>query len=135
MSLYDKPMWRCLAAGCTGGPFAGHNATKARFHAAQVKGGGIKVCDGVLGEQLFDALVTDLHRGNEKTETTIHSALLSELAAVTHIANVAVAVEQSAQRYHAEFEGLAATTAADSVDREFLGRSRVFLKTRSDECF
>ena len=94
-------MWRCLAGGCSGGPFAGHTATKARFHAAQVKGGGIKVCDGVLGEQLFDALVTDLHRGNEKTETTIHRALLSELAAVTHIANVAVAVEQSAQRFSA----------------------------------
>ena len=36
---------------------------------------------------------------------------------------------------NAEFEGLAATTAADSVDREFFERSRVFLKTRSDECF
>ena len=45
MSLDDKPVWRCLAAGCTGGPFAGQNATKARFHAAQVEGGGIKVCE------------------------------------------------------------------------------------------
>ena len=58
-SLDDKSMWMCLAAGCTGGPFAGQNETKARFHAAQVKGGCTKVCDGVPGEQLSDALVTD----------------------------------------------------------------------------
>ena len=58
-------MWKCLAGGCSGGPFAGQNATKARFHAAQVKGGGIKVCDGVLDEHLFGALVADLHRRNE----------------------------------------------------------------------
>ena len=97
-------MWRCLATGCTGGPFAGQNATKARFHAAQVKGGGIKVCDGVLDEQLFDALVTNLHRRNEKKEKTVRRALLSELAAVTHIADVAVAVEQSAQRSSASHD-------------------------------
>ena len=82
-----------MAAGCTGGPCAGQNTTKARFHAAQVKSGDIKVCDGVLGEQLFDALVTDLHQRNEKKEKTVHRALLGELAAVTHIADVAVAVE------------------------------------------
>ena len=50
MSEEGKPMWRCLVPGCTEGPFAGQNATKARFHAAQVKGGGIKVCDGVLDD-------------------------------------------------------------------------------------
>ena len=104
MSEDGKPMWRCLATGCTGGPFAGQNATKARFHAAQVKGGGIKVCDGVLDEQLFDALVTNLHRRNEKKEKTVRRALLSELAAVTHIADVAVAVEQSAQRSSASHD-------------------------------
>jgi hypothetical protein len=31
-------------------------------------------CDGVLDEQLFDALVTDLHRRNEKKEKTVHRA-------------------------------------------------------------
>ena len=60
MGLEDKPMWRRLAAGCTGGPFTGHDATKARFHAAQVKNGGTKVCGGVLDKKLFDTLVTDL---------------------------------------------------------------------------
>ena len=93
----DKPMWRCLAAVCTGGPFSGQNATKARFHAAQVKSGDIKVCDGVLDEQLSDTLVTDIHRRNEKREKAVHRALLNALAAATHIADVAVAVEQSAQ--------------------------------------
>ena len=53
-----------LGGGYTGGPFTGHNATKARFLTAQAKGGGIKVCDGVLDEHLFDALVTDLHPRN-----------------------------------------------------------------------
>ena len=53
-----------MVAVCSGEPFAGHNATKTRFHAAQVEGGGIKVCDGVLGEHLFDARVTGLHRRN-----------------------------------------------------------------------
>ena len=87
-----------MATGCTGRSFAGQNVIKARFYAAQVKGCGTKVCGGVLGRQLFDALVADLHRRNEKKEKTVHRALLSELAAVTHIADVAVAVEQSAQR-------------------------------------
>ena len=92
-----------MAAGCTGGPFAEPNATKARSHAAQVKGGagtgGIRVCGGVLDEQLLDALVTDLHRSrrNEKKEKTVHRALLSELAAAAHTADVTVTAEQSAQ--------------------------------------
>ena len=60
MSEDDRPMLRCLAGGCTEGPFAGHNTTKTRFHAAQVKGGGIKVCNGMLDEQLFGTLGTDL---------------------------------------------------------------------------
>ena len=38
MSVDDKPMWRCLADGYTGGPFAGQNTTKTCFHTAQVKG-------------------------------------------------------------------------------------------------
>ena len=63
-----------------------------------MKDGGIKVCDGVLDEQLFGALITDLHRLNEKKEKTVHRALLGELAATTHTADVAVTVEQSAQR-------------------------------------
>ena len=50
-----------MAGSCSRGPFAGHNVTEARFHAAHVVGGGIKVCDCVLDEHLFDALVTDLH--------------------------------------------------------------------------
>ena len=98
MSLDDMSMWRCLAVGCTGGPFAGQNATEARFRVAQVKGGGIRVCDGVFDEQLFDVLATDLHRRNEKKGKTVHRALLIGLVAATHIADVAVAVEQSAQR-------------------------------------
>ena len=57
--------------------------------SASEGGGGIKVCDGVLDEQLFDALVTNLPRRNEKKEKTVRRALLSELAAVTHIADVA----------------------------------------------
>ena len=76
MSLEDRPMRRrCLAAGCTGGPFAGHDANKARFHAAQVKGGGTQVCGGVLDEQLFDTLVTDLDWRNEKKGKAVHRAL------------------------------------------------------------
>ena len=63
-----------------------------------MKGGSIKVCDSVLGDQPFGALVTDLYRRNEKKENTVHRALLSELAAATHIADIAVALEQSAQR-------------------------------------
>ena len=97
MSEVGKPMWRCLAAGCTGGAFVEQNATMARFHAAQVKGGDIKVCNGVLDEQPFDALVTNLHRRNEKKEKTVHRALLSELAATTRIADMAVSAEQSVQ--------------------------------------
>ena len=116
MRLGDKPMWRCLATGCTVGPLTGQNATKARFHAAQVTGSGIKVCDGVLCEQLFDALVTDLHRRNEKTEKTGYRALLSELAAAAHIADVAVAVNQSAQRSSASHATGVAISPAVSRD-------------------
>ena len=50
------------------------------------------------------AIATNLHRGNKPTEKTVHRALLSELAAVTHIADVAVAVEQSAQRSSASHD-------------------------------
>ena len=64
----------CLANGCSGGPSSEHNATKARFHAVQVKGGGIKVCGGVLDEHLFDALVTDLHRRNTLENCSDHCA-------------------------------------------------------------
>ena len=63
-----------------------------------MKGGGTKVCGGVLCEQLFDTLVIHLHRRNEKKEKRVHRALQSELAAATHIADVAAAVEQSAER-------------------------------------
>ena len=64
MSEDDKPMWRCLTDGCSGGPFAGGDAPKAHSHVAQVEGGGTKVCGGVLDELLFDALVNDSHRRN-----------------------------------------------------------------------
>ena len=101
-------------------PFAAQNATEARLHAAQVKGGGIKVCDGVPGEQLFDALVTDLHRRNEKKEKTPHHALLSELAAATHITDVAVTAEQSAQRSLApHFTGVAIFPAVSRGEAVF----------------
>ena len=62
-----------MAGGCSGGPFAGHNATKARFHTAQVKGGGIKVWDGVH-DHPFNALATDLHRRNTLMDCSGHCA-------------------------------------------------------------
>ena len=120
MSGDDKPIWRRLADGCTGGPFAGKNANKARFHAAHEKGDGIKVCGGMLDEQLFDTLVTDLHRRNEKKENTVHRALLSELAAATHIADVAITAEQSAQRSLApHFTGVAIFPAVSRGEAVF----------------
>ena len=63
-----------MTGGCSGGPFSGKNATRARFHAAQVKGGGIKVCGGVLDEHLFDALVADLHRRSTLVGCSDHCA-------------------------------------------------------------
>ena len=39
-----------------------------------MKGGSIKVCDGVLDEHLFDALVTDLHRRNAPMDGSDHCA-------------------------------------------------------------
>ena len=77
-----------------------------------MKGGGTKVCDGVLGEQLFGAPVTDLQCHNEKKEEMVNRALLSEPATATHIADVTVAAEQSAQRSRASrFTGVAIVSA------------------------
>ena len=71
-----------MAGGCSGGPFPGKNATKARLHTAQVECGGIKVCGGVLDEYLSDAFATDLHRRSILVDYSGHWATGSTYAAL-----------------------------------------------------
>ena len=76
MSEDGKPMRRCawLTVAVEDHLRVTVRPRHASTHRLQVKGGGIKVCDGVLDKHIFDALVADLHRRNTLVDCSGHCA-------------------------------------------------------------